>query len=215
VAAIWGLCQTAFLTYPESVRRAGYADGEALFEAVVAQRSGVVFTVDDYDETLARLDTTDKRVNLVIDELVDELRSLATAPLDDPSGDYPYVLSAGERRSSTANTIYRDPSWMKKDGAGALRIHPGDAAEVGVDDGGRVRVTTKRGSVVATVELNDTLRRGHISLPNGRGLDYPDTDGEREQAGIAPNELTSTDDRDWLAGTPWHKHVRAKLEVVG
>ena len=32
--------------------------------------------------------------------------------------------------------------------------------------------------------------------------------------GVAPNELTSGTDRDWLAGTPWHKHVRARLEAI-
>jgi hypothetical protein len=31
---------------------------------------------------------------------------------------------------------------------------------------------------------------------------------------VAPNELTSSEDRDWLAGTPWHKHVRARVDVV-
>jgi formate dehydrogenase len=30
---------------------------------------------------------------------------------------------------------------------------------------------------------------------------------------VAPNELTASEDRDWLAGTPWHKHVRARVEV--
>jgi len=30
--------------------------------------------------------------------------------------------------------------------------------------------------------------------------------------GIAPNELTAAEDRDWIAGTPWHKHVRARIE---
>ena len=34
-------------------------------------------------------------------------------------------------------------------------------------------------------------------------------------AGVAPNELTAGEDRDWLAGTPWHKHVPARLEAVG
>ena len=33
-------------------------------------------------------------------------------------------------------------------------------------------------------------------------------------AGVAPNELTAVEDRDWLAGTPWHKHVAARLEPV-
>jgi hypothetical protein len=32
--------------------------------------------------------------------------------------------------------------------------------------------------------------------------------------GAATNELTSSDDRDWFAGTPWHKHVRARVEVL-
>ena len=32
--------------------------------------------------------------------------------------------------------------------------------------------------------------------------------------GVAPNELTAVEDRDWLAGTPWHKHVPARIEAV-
>jgi formate dehydrogenase len=29
---------------------------------------------------------------------------------------------------------------------------------------------------------------------------------------VAPNELTDVAMRDFLAGTPWHKHVPARLE---
>ena len=32
------------------------------------------------------------------------------------------------------------------------------------------------------------------------------------RTGVAPNELTGGADRDWLAGTPWHKSVAARLE---
>jgi hypothetical protein len=32
--------------------------------------------------------------------------------------------------------------------------------------------------------------------------------------GVAPNELTSTDWRDPIAGTPCHRHVPARLEPV-
>lgn len=213
-AAIWGLAQTTFLAYPEAVQRAGHADGDALFDAIIANPGGVVFTVDTYDATWDRMDTPDKRINLVVDDLVDELRGLAT---EDPTvvhDEFPFVLAAGERRSSTANTAYRDPAWRKKDSDGALRIHPDDAAVVGVDDGGMVRLTTKRASVEVTVELTDTMHRGFISLPNGLGLDYPDENGVRVQTGVSPNELTSVEDRDWLAGTPLHKHVRARVEAL-
>ena len=57
------------------------------------------------------------------------------------------------------------------------------------------------------------MQPGHVSLPNGFGLDYPGTEG-RVATGIAPNELTASEDRDWLAGTPWHKHVPARIEAV-
>jgi hypothetical protein len=30
--------------------------------------------------------------------------------------------------------------------------------------------------------------------------------------GVSVNELTASEDRDFLAGTPWHKHVPARLE---
>jgi formate dehydrogenase len=211
-AALWGLAQRCFMANPESVRRAGQADGDALFEAILQGRSGVIFSEDEYDETFARIEHPDGRVHLAIEPLLDELRGLADERPAPEDAAFPFVLAAGERRSSTANTIYRDPGWLKKDGDGALRVHPDDAASVGLVDGGRARVTTRTGSAVGVVELHDGMRPGFISLPNGRGLDHPGGDGDAVATGVAPNELTSTDDRDWFAGTPHHKHVPARLE---
>jgi anaerobic selenocysteine-containing dehydrogenase len=124
-------------------------------------------------------------------------------------------LSAGERRSFTANTILRDPEWRKKDPEGSLRINPEDATQLGVANGDRVRLSTKRASVDVAIELSGTMQRGHVSLPNGLGLDHTSNGGDRVQTGVAPNELTATEDRDWLAGTPWHKHVAARIEALG
>jgi formate dehydrogenase len=218
-AAIWGLAHTCARAYPESVRRAGFdgdafAQGEALFDAILASRSGVVFSVDEYEESWRRLETPDAKVRLAIPELLAELRALRDEDpsLRDPA--FPFVLAAGERRTSTANTIFRDPAWRRKDVDGALRISPADAARLGIADGGRARVTTKRGSVVATVEITDTLRPGHVTLPNGLGLAYPDGAGAVQAHGVAPNELTASEDRDWVAGTPWHKHVPARVEAI-
>lgn len=147
-------------------------------------------------------------------ELYDELKQLATeAPLG-PTGDYPFLLSAGERRSFTANTIFRNPQWRKKDRAGSLRINPGDAANLGLDEGDLARVSTRGGSAVTPVEITDRMQAGHVSLPNGLGLDYSGIDLEANPIGVAPNDLTSLDDRDWFAGTPWHKSVPANVEAV-
>ena len=218
-ALLWGAAHTCAQTYPDSVRRAGFegdqfGQGEALFEAILSRPSGVVFTVDEYDETWRRLATTDGRVNLAIPELLQELAALRDEPAPAPPPDFPFVLSAGERRSSTANTIFRDPAWRRKDPLGALRMNPSDAARLGIAVGGRARLTTRRGSAEVAVELTDALQPGHVSLPNGLGLEFPGEDGAPVVTGVAPNELTASDERDWLAGTPWHKHVPARIEAV-
>jgi anaerobic selenocysteine-containing dehydrogenase len=218
-AALWGASHLCAMAFPDSVRRAGFEGearelGEQLFDAILTRRSGVTFTIDPYEETWKRLDTPDRRVKLAIPELLDELRGLDA---EDPSArdpEFPFVLSAGERRSSTANTIFRDPAWRKKDAAGALRLCPADATRLGIADGGRVRITTRRASAVAVVEISDTLQPGHATLPNGLGVSYPDDGGQPAVQGVAPNELTASEDRDWLAGTPWHKHVAARIEAV-
>ena len=218
-AVLWGAAHRCAQSYPESVARAGFGTGleagEALFDAIISSPSGLVFTLDEPEVSWTRLRTDDGKVHLAVDELFAELAGLSTEtpPGSDPA--YPFVLSAGERRSFTANTILRDPSWRKRDGAGALRIGPADAARIGVASGDAVRVTTKRGSAVAVADVDDAMQSGHVSLPNGLGLDYPDGDAGPIVTGVAPNELTSSEDRDWLAGTPWHKHVPANLEAVG
>jgi formate dehydrogenase len=216
-AALWSAAHRCVALNPDSVRRAGFGDGfeagEKLFDAILSSPSGVVFAADDYDETWRRVQTEDGRVNLRIPELLNELAALAseTPPGDDPR--WPFLLSAGERRSFTANTIIRDPDWRKTDPEGALRISPGDAARVGVANGDRARLTTKRASVIVSVAVDDAMAAGHLALPNGLGVDHPDGN-ERIRTGVAPNELTASEDRDPWVGTPWHKSVPARLQAI-
>jgi anaerobic selenocysteine-containing dehydrogenase len=218
-AGVWALCQLAARRQPESLRRAGFggepADAaDALFDALLASESAVVFSVDDWAESFARVDTPNRRIQLAVPELFDELDALRSEPAPGASPEFPFVLSAGERRAFTANTIIRNPAWRRKDGAGALRMHPDDAKRVGVAEGGRVRVSTRRGSAEVEVELSDRMQPGHVSLPNGLGLDFPDASGAAVATGVAPNELTHGADRDPFAGTPWHKHTPARVEAL-
>ena len=214
-AAIWGLAHRCAMTYPEAVRRAGHADGNELFDAILDSPSGVTFTRDEYGHDFERIVHPDKRIALALPEMLAELATLDDGPVRRTTDRLPIVLSVGERRSYTANDIFRDPSWRKRDADGALRVSADDARRVGLVDGGRARVTTARGSAEATVEVSDAMLAGHASLPNGFGLDYTGTDGETMASGVAPNSLTSSNWRDAFAGTPWHKHVPARIEPVG
>jgi formate dehydrogenase len=213
-AALWGLAQRCFMTYPDAVRRAGHADGDALFDAILAGRSGITFTLDEYEDAWGYVAHADKRIALEIPELLDELQALAGEQPGWTSAEYPFVLAAGERRSSTANTIIRDPAWRKRDAEGALRLSPQDAERLGLQSGGRARITTAGGSAEAVVEITDTMLPGHVSLPNGLGLGYPSEDDTDVVTGVPANELTSLEWRDPLAGTPWHKHVPARVEAL-
>ena len=218
-AALWFAAQRCAGAYPEAVRRAGIEPGgtglgDALFDEIVESDDGVVFTSHLHEQAWGLLGSADHKIHANIPQLVDLLRALPDAPVGHTTAEFPLVLSAGERRSSTANTIFRDPGWRKADRDGALAISSAAAAAHGLSDGDRVRLHTAAGIAKPIVRVDDAMQPGHVSLPNGLGLDYPDEDGEHFRAGIAPNELTSLGWQDEIALTPWHKHVPARLEPV-
>jgi len=213
-AAFWAAAHRCAQTYPDGVRRAGFGApdaaawnvleaGEQLFDAVMTSPHGVVITDDEYEIGWQRVSTPDGMIQLVVPELLDEFATLATAvpPGDDP--DWPFLLSAGERRSFSANTIIRDPLWRKRDPEGALRVSEPDAARLGLVDGAPAQLTTARASKLVTVAVDAGMQPGHLAIPNGYFGN-----------GVDPNEFTASADRDWLAGTPWHKTVPAQLEPV-
>jgi anaerobic selenocysteine-containing dehydrogenase len=215
-AILWAGAHLFVQANPASAARAGFAGdpftaGEKLFDAILGSPSGVVFAADEYEDSWKRVRTPGGKINLVIPELLAELPKLTTEPLQQDA-DYPFILSAGERRSETTNTIIRNPDWRKKSRPGALRINPLDAESLGLSDDERARLSTRRSSAEVTIEVSEMMRRGHLSLPNGLGLDYDAGDGVTLRVGVSVNELTASEDRDFLAGTPWHKHVPARLE---
>ncbi|MCU0295260.1 MAG: molybdopterin-dependent oxidoreductase [Candidatus Nanopelagicales bacterium] len=211
-AVLWAAAHQAAMANPDGMRNAGYgqapAAGELLFDAILAGEHGIVTTVDDYDASWQRLPR--ERILLEVPELLRQVAALRDRPAPQPDPQFPFVLSAGERRAFTANTIMRDPSWRLRDAEGRLRISTADAESLGVSSGDLVRLTTRAGNAHVAVDVTDTMRVGHVSLPNGLGLTV---DGQ--STGVAPNELTLTEDRDEWVGTPWHKHVPARVETLG
>ncbi|MEJ7600628.1 MAG: molybdopterin-dependent oxidoreductase [Kofleriaceae bacterium] len=213
-AVVFGVVVQAALQHGASLARAGFTGPPieaaiALFDAILAQRSGVVFAVDAWEDVLRRV----PKIHIALPDLLEAVaHRIAEGPIRADEG-FPFVLTAGERRSFTANTIMRDPSWRKKDVGGALRVSVEDAHALGLVTGECVRLSTRRDTIVVAIEVSDSMQRGHIALPNGLGLGYPTAEGATT-TGVALNELTSTEDRDPFVGTPWHKHVPARLERV-
>ena len=218
-AVVWGLCLSYVQSFPGPANRAGFGGplpiaANRLFKAIISSPSGVIYARSTYEESRLAIRRAGNRINLDIPEMIAELpKALSELPARDTA--YPFVLSAGERRTDTANTAIRSTDWHSKGLYGALRISPDDAASIGCETGDTVRLTTKRASAEVVVEISEMMSRGHISLPNGTGIDYTDAAGASHRRGVAPNELTDASSRDFLAGTPWHKHIPARLEKTG
>lgn len=215
-AVVWGLCVMYVQSFPTQAKRAGFGGplplaANKLFRTMLDNPSGVVFSRSTFEESWQAVRRAGNRINLHIPELIEELaQALADVPTQD--AEFPFVLSAGERRSYTANTAIRDSDWYDKGLYGALRISPKDADALGCETGDTLTLSTERASAEVVVEVNDMMAPGHISLPNGTGIDYTRADGSKERRGVAPNEFTDSFRRDFLAGTPWHKHIPARLE---
>ncbi|HKP86215.1 MAG TPA: molybdopterin-dependent oxidoreductase, partial [Blastocatellia bacterium] len=161
-AFLWATAHQFAAKSPEAVRRAGHKGegfglGEALFEAILSSRSGVVFSLNEYEDGWGFIKHKDRLIHLEIPEMLAALRALESSEVASRA-DYPLILVAGERRSYNANTIYRDPNWRRTDPDGALKIHPEDAAALGFADGGWARCESKRGSVVVRIEVSDSIR---------------------------------------------------------
>jgi len=203
--------------HPDQVRRAGRLSGFGgnrvtlgvnLFRAILKERSGVVISRHTYEEGWDLIANPDGRIHLEITEMLEELAALKTEQL--PGGNFPFVLMAGERRSYNANQIYRDPKWRKIDPHGALRMHPEDAAELGLGQGERVVCRNDTGSIESVVELDDGLRRSVVSLPHGYGMRYKGS----EPIGPPINFLTASGHCDPLSRTPFHKYVPVRIEKI-
>ncbi len=215
-ASLWGISQVYVRAQPVAAQGAGFGGppllgGNRLFEAILRSPSGVIFAVSQYGDSWDAVKLPEHKINLHIKEMLDELATIdSKLPATRP--DYPFILSAGERRAETSNTSIRNPDWLKKGGFGALRIHPQDAATLGCAPGDWIELRTPRGTAQAPIEVTDELQPGHVSLPNGHGVDYHHADGTRDRRGVSLNELTNTEDRDPFAGTPWHKYVPVHLK---
>src|SRR4030095_9767881 len=175
--------------------------GDALFEKMLASRSGFVFTAHEYDEIFQLVKHLDSKIHLAVPELLSLLPRLGPAA-DQIDPAYPFTLVAGQRRMHNANQIFRTPAWRKSDPDGALRIHPDDIAAVGGTDGGWMAVSTRTGRIVCRVESDPSMRRGLVALPHGYGQSDPSRAGSAA-AGTAR-----------LRSSPHHKSTAAPVAPV-
>ncbi len=95
-----------------------------------------------------------------------------------------------------------------------LLVHPDDAADSGLVDGARARVSSEAGTIEVPVEISDEMMPGVVSLPHGWGHDRPGArlSVAREHAGVNSNLLAPTHFFDTLSNN--HAVNGIPVEVV-
>jgi formate dehydrogenase major subunit len=124
-------------------------------------------------------------------------------PVDLLDDDFPLRLTTGRRLESFNTGVqsgaYASP--LHVDGE-ALRVSPEDGARYGLVDGGRARVTSRRGAVEAPVAFDRNLRPG-LAFMN---LHFPE---------LVDTNVLTIDATDPLSGTAEFKETAIRVEAVG
>ncbi|MGZ8802693.1 MAG: molybdopterin dinucleotide binding domain-containing protein, partial [Mycobacterium sp.] len=112
-----------------------------------------------------------------------------------------FVLIGRRHLRSNNSWMHNLPALAGGTNRCTLRIHPDDAAELGVSDTAVVK--GPGGELVVPVEITEDIRRGVLSLPHGWGHDR---DGTRQtvaasQPGVNVNQLNDGSVLDPLSGT--------------
>ena len=116
--------------------------------------------------------------------------------------EYPLLMNTGARRPQYMHTRTYRMRWLAElEPTDLLDIHPQDAAQYGLTDGGRARVTTPSGSITATVHCTATVHPGAVHMYHGN-----------EQANTS--YLMAHDYLDPYSGYPGYKSFPFRVEAV-
>ena len=130
-----------------------------------------------------------KRVDLAPALVVEDVARLASVPA--PAGDG--LVLIGRRHQRDCNSwMHNSERLTRGRPRHQLLMNPADLAQRAIEDGSRVRVTSRVGSVEVEVAASDDLMPGVVSLPHGYGHagDGVLMSRSREVPGVSVNDLT-------------------------
>jgi formate dehydrogenase alpha subunit len=84
-----------------------------------------------------------------------------------PDEDYPFVLTTGRQlyQFHTGTMTRKSPAINQVSPTGYVEIHPEDAARLGVSNGQKVEVATRRGRVITPAKVTRNIEKGWLFMP--------------------------------------------------
>ena len=190
---------------------------DAAFEQVLLHPEGAIVGIADNDKPEAyirqHIKHKDHKIHLYCDEINEALKDLTPEKEEaaiTPTKEFPFIMSSGRHTEDRLNAMTRNPAMNKYHKSYYTFImNPDDMAEMGLQDGQTVRVTTKAGSAQIPVEATWQVSRGYAMFPHHYGLTFQ---GETE--GESGNNLSAWDNMDEITGNPCVRFVPCRIEAV-
>ena len=132
--------------------------------------------------------------------------------------DGPALVLIGRRHLRSNNSwMHNIPALTGGSNRCTLRVHPDDAARLGLADGAPARIKGDGGEITAPVEVTDDLRPGVVSLPHGWGHDRAGTRQAHAsgEPGANVNQLLDGSLLDPLSGTAVLNGFPVHVEPAG
>ena len=135
------------------------------------------------------------------------------------SEEYPFRIFTGVREDSYFQTGQRNIEVLRKrTPSPKLLLHPTDAEREGLADGDWAQLETATGSVRAKIQVQDSMKEGHVRVPHGWW--YPELRGKERLSGafISSDAVLCPDDDEFLddeQGVPHFKGFPGRVTKVG
>ena len=129
-------------------------------------------------------------------------------PVNAPGDDFPLILNTGRARDHwhTMTRTAKSPRLGEHSPEPYVQIHPLDAREYRLTDGGLARVFSRWGEAIVRVREDDGQQRGHLFIP----IHWNDQYASHARVDALVNPET-----DPISGQPEFKHTPVRLAAYG
>jgi anaerobic selenocysteine-containing dehydrogenase len=113
---------------------------------------------------------------------------------------YPFRLATSPARTFLNSTFNETPGSLKREGRPSVLAHPSDLVALGIQDGSRVRIGSRRGEVLLHAKAHDGQQRGTLIA---EGI-WPN---DAHEGGCGINTLTGADQPAPAGGGAFHDNA--------
>ncbi|MCW3041614.1 MAG: molybdopterin dinucleotide-binding region [Solirubrobacterales bacterium] len=202
---------------PEWVQRLLVMMGRRLkWSDIRARPHGWIYGEPEYGNLAGAVGHEDKQVRAAPQAFLDATRdALTSAPPRDE--EHPLLLVNKRIREAMNSWLNESPGLFRAERSNVVEVHPDDAAAAGIEDGRRVRVSSRVGSIELEARITDGLRPGVVCIPHGWGSRIFDPGGDPAATrtfGANRNLLVDDVRLDRFSQTPALNSTAVRLDAV-